>query len=385
MPSWLTSPRIGRSLGPSEPVRAAAWQPETQRLLARFWQSASGFWRRPNARWAWTLVGILLINLLAQLYVQYRMNFWNRDFFDAIGLRDRASLILQTLIFIPLAVASLLGALVSIWARMTMQRSWRDWLSQHLYEFWLGQGRAQRLHLARGGYSTPEYRIADDARIATDLPIDLVLGFISAILSAGTFIGVLWTVGKELDVTVLGARILVPGYLVFAVVAYSALVTGATMLIGRHLMEATAGYKHAEAELREVGARLRERCQISDTPAVSRAANQEIAGTLAYVIGQWRTYCWQCVRMTLVSHANFLLTPFIAILVCMPKYMAGVMSLGELVQAAAAFAVVHGAFNWFADSYGRIAEWVSSANRVASLLIALDEAVDEPSPPEPLG
>ena len=57
----------------------------------------------------------------------------------------------------------------------------------------------------------------------------------------------------------------------------------------------------------------------------------------------------------------------------MPKYLAATMTLGEVVQAAAAFALVQGAFNWFMDSYGRLVEWTSSANRVASLLLALNQ------------
>jgi putative ATP-binding cassette transporter len=35
--------------------------------------------------------------------------------------------------------------------------------------------------------------------------------------------------------------------------------------------------------------------------------------------------------------------------------------------------MVQGAFNWFTDNYARLAEWASSANRVASLLLALDQ------------
>ena len=56
------------------------------------------------------------------------------------------------------------------------------------------------------------------------------------------------------------------------------------------------------------------------------------------------------------------------------------MTLGEVVQAAAAFVMVQGAFNWITDSYGRLAEWTSSANRVASLLLALDQ-IDRPERP----
>ena len=58
---------------------------------------------------------------------------------------------------------------------------------------------------------------------------------------------------------------------------------------------------------------------------------------------------------------------------CIPKYLAETMTLGEVVQASAAFVVVQGAFGWFTDNYARLAEWASSANRVASLLLALDE------------
>jgi ABC-type uncharacterized transport system fused permease/ATPase subunit len=63
----------------------------------------------------------------------------------------------------------------------------------------------------------------------------------------------------------------------------------------------------------------------------------------------------------------------VGLLLCIPKYLAGTMTLGEVVQVSAAFVVVQGAFGWFTDNYARLAEWAASANRVASLLLALDE------------
>jgi ABC-type uncharacterized transport system fused permease/ATPase subunit len=74
-----------------------------------------------------------------------------------------------------------------------------------------------------------------------------------------------------------------------------------------------------------------------------------------------------------VSHGNFLFAPVMAWILCAPKYLNNAMSLGELTQAAAAFVVVQGAFNWFVDNYQRLADWRSSAHRVATLLVALDE------------
>jgi ABC-type uncharacterized transport system fused permease/ATPase subunit len=38
-----------------------------------------------------------------------------------------------------------------------------------------------------------------------------------------------------------------------------------------------------------------------------------------------------------------------------------------------AFVVVQGAFSWFTENYAHLSEWAASANRVASLLLALDQ------------
>jgi len=96
--------------------------PDEKRLLSRFWQSASGFWRGSSAWRAWLLVVLLIATALLQLLVQYRLNYWNRDFFNAFERKNGIELWGQALIFIPLAAASLTLAIVSVWGRMTMQR-----------------------------------------------------------------------------------------------------------------------------------------------------------------------------------------------------------------------------------------------------------------------
>ena len=77
--------------------------------------------------------------------------------------------------------------------------------------------------------------------------------------------------------------------------------------------------------------------------------------------------------MTLVSHINLLIAPSVSLLLCAPKYLAGDMTLGTVVQAAAAFVAVQAAFNWVADNYSRLVEWTTSASRVGSLLVSLDQ------------
>jgi len=56
------------------------------------------------------------------------------------------------------------------------------------------------------------------------------------------------------------------------------------------------------------------------------------------------------------------------------------MLLGDVTQAAAAFVAVQGAFNWLIDNFPRLAECLSSANRVGNLLLAFDQLEAEEAP-----
>ncbi len=133
---------------------------------------------------SWVLTAGLIAVALAQIAVQYRLNYWNRDFFNALEGRDAAGLRAQALIFAPLACLSVSLSVASVWGRMTTQRKWREWLTKHLLALWLRDERYRRLKFVTGEYQNAEYRISYDARIATDAPVDMALGLFTAALTA---------------------------------------------------------------------------------------------------------------------------------------------------------------------------------------------------------
>ena len=338
--------------------------------LRRFWHSALGFGRGKGSWVPWTLIGLLVLCVVAQLLVQYRLNVWNRDFFDALERRNGTGIRHQIYLLPGLAACSVFLAAFAVWARMTFQRRWRAWLTAHLLGLWLENGNYRRLE---GGSDEPqlaEYRIAEDARIATDAPIDLVTGLLSSVLTAVTFVVVLWTVGGAIAVGPPRLGLELPGYLVFASIAYAMLTTGAMLLVGRRMAHVIERKNQAESELKFAVARLR-------TAPVAAVGEGVPAGAasfaLAEVIRNWRLLCGQHVRTTLVSSGNTLLAPIIGLILSVPKYIDGSLSLGEVTQAAAAFAAVQIAFNWLVDNYPRLAEWASSASRVGVLLLAVDQ------------
>jgi putative ATP-binding cassette transporter len=346
-------------LGPRHPLR-------------RFWTSARGFWQGPTARLAWGLIALLIVVTVLQLLVQYRLNLWNRDFFNALEFRNGPEIWHQTHLLVLFAAISIGLAVTAVWGRMTFQRSWRAWVSRHLIDAWLGDERFRRIDLWNGEHQNAEYRIAEDARLATDAPIDLVVGLLASVLTAGTFVFVLWHVGGSLDLAFAGIILTIPGYLVVAAVAYAILTTGTLMFVGRHMIEIIESKNQAESELKYVFAHLRERAGTRLSAADVEATTAQAGWALGNVIRQWRNLAWQYMRTTYVSHGNTLLAPLVGLILCVPHFIQGTMLLGDVTQAAAAFVAVQGAFNWLIDNFPRLAECLSSANRVGNLLMAFD-------------
>jgi putative ATP-binding cassette transporter len=129
-----------------------------------------------------------LILIVANVGFQYGINVWNRAIFDAIEKRDSASVFYLTAVFFPLAIGSVLLGVAQVFARMGIQRRWRAWLTNAVLTRWLANGRYYQLNLVGGDHKNPEYRIAEDLRVATDRRWISLAGVTSAFLSAATFI-----------------------------------------------------------------------------------------------------------------------------------------------------------------------------------------------------
>src|SRR5438270_4265959 len=341
-------------------------------LLTRFWISARGFWGKTGDRLAWALCIGLLILIVAHVGFQYGINVWNRAIFDAIEKRDSATVYYLSAVFFPLAIGSVLVAVAQVFARMGIQRRWRAWLTASVLTRWLAHGRYYQLNLVSGDHKNPEYRIAEDLRIATDAPVDFATGVLSAFLSAATFIVVLWTIGGALTVTIAGSAVTIPGFLVIAAVIYAAIASGSITIIGRRFVQVSEDKNQAEAEYRYALTRVRENGESIALLGGEQEERDGIDKNFTKVLRQWSRLAGQHMRTTLVSQGSSLIAPVVPLLLCAPKFLEGSMTLGQVMQAASAFTIVQTAFGWLVDNYPRLADWNACARRIASLMMSLD-------------
>ena len=314
----------------------------------------------------------LLVIVLLNLGASYAMNLWNRSIFDALEKKDAGTVLHLSLLYFAILAVSVCFMVAQVYTRMTLQRRWRKWLTDALMFRWLKSGRYYQLNLVSGDHKNPEYRIADDVRIAVESPVDFVTGVTQAFLSAATFIVVLWAIGGALSFSAGGMDFYIPGFLVIAAVLYAVIASTAMLLIGRRFVAVSENKNQSEAELRYVLTRLREN---GESIALIQGEAEERAGVdraLHKVLEAWRSICHQYMKTTVVSGVSGFIAPVLPIILCAPKYLAGEMSLGAVMQAASAFTIVQGAFNWLVDNYPRLADWTASARRAASLMVSLD-------------
>jgi vitamin B12/bleomycin/antimicrobial peptide transport system ATP-binding/permease protein len=354
-----------------DPNTVPAGPPSDWQVTKSFARLTGGFWRGGTAGRAWFWSVALASAIILSVFANVTVNRWNGWFFDALEKKDGESALIAMAVFpVLVLIAAGLGVLILV-SRETFQVHWRAYVTAKLADGWIGERRFYALSLSGYEPANPEYRIADDVRWATEPVVDFAIGLLSAVITAITFIGILWSIGGSLGVEAMGVAFEIPAYMVLAALVYAVLVSGLITWVGRPLPRLIAARNEGEARLRFSLMRIRDH---GETIALSRAEAGErraVGATYDTLVTRWLAMIRQRGRLTWITNGSGALVPVVPLLLAAPKYLSGAMSLGDVVQVAAAFVAVQNAFNWVLDNFMRIAEWLASARRVDELARAL--------------
>lgn len=338
-----------------------------------FFAMARGFWTGPSARRAWLLTIVVLAFAFAQIAAQVGINGWNRLFFDALERKDVGAVV-TTVSLLPLllGVASITmsGLVVS---RMLLQVRWREWLTNNLAGWWIADQRYYRLGFLATEHSAPEFRIAEDVRISTEPLVEFAIGLISAAVTALTFAAILWTVAGSITFEVAGRTVFIPAYMAIAAVVYAVVASLAAYFVGRALVGKVADKNETEALFRAEMTRLRENAESIALIKGDADERASVRDTYRNVVVAWMAVVRRQGFLALVLNTNGALFPIVPLLLAAPKYLSGDLSLGAVMQVAAAFSAVQAALIWFVDNFVRLSEWYASVVRVDEFAQTLEE------------
>ncbi|MBM3347555.1 MAG: ABC transporter ATP-binding protein/permease [Betaproteobacteria bacterium] len=345
----------------------------SRRFLGKVWSLTYPYWQSEERGRAWGLLIAIIALTLGLVYIDVQFNTWNREFYNALEQKNYADFKDLILYFAFLAVMFIAAAIYKLYLTQMLTMRWRVWLTNRYIADWMDRQVYYRLELDRRGTDNPDQRIAEDLKLFTDGTLSLSLGLLSAVVTLVSFITILWTVSGP--ITLFGHTI--AGYMVWAALIYAVAGSIITHYVGRPLIGLNFQQERYEADFRFTLMRLREN---AEGVALYHGEGPEREGLLTRferIRGNW----WQLMRFTkrltgfTAGYSQIaIIFPFI---VAAPRYFSGAMPLGGLMQIASAFGQVQGALSWFVQSYGTLANWRASVDRLLTFHAALDATVHE--------
>lgn len=335
------------------------------------------FWLGPERVKAWLLTAALLCLVLISVWLQAVINTWNANFFNA--LEKKASAALPPLLWLFGGYVLFAGFLmvVTVLVRMFLMVQLRRWVTTTIYTHWLDSRAYLRLERDTKGAETPEFRIADDVRVALDQMVDLAVGFFTSVLLAITFFAVLAKVGGSLR---LESGFTIPAYFLVGAIFYALMMSGLASIVGKPLVGRIQRKNHQEGVFRYELMKVREDARDIATKGQEPERRRDLGGALDELVNQWhRVIAWQA-QVLGVASSNAVLVGVFPVILSIPKYLSGELTLGAVMQLATAFVQVQMALNWIVDNFVRFAELRASANRVGELVAAMDGIGPDPSP-----
>ncbi|MFF7707047.1 SbmA/BacA-like family transporter [Pseudomonas sp. NPDC007930] len=330
-------------------------------FLKRVWQMTAPYWRSEEKGKAWALLIAVVVLSLFSVGISVWLNNWYRDFYNALENKDTAAFTRLILHFLVIAMVAIFGAVYRLYLTQMLTIRWRRWLTEQHFARWLGHKNYYQLETA--SYTdNPDQRISEDINSFTSDTLGLSLGLLRTVVSLVSFSIILWGVSGSLEV----AGFSIPGYMFWAALVYAVVGSWLTHKIGRRLIPLANQQQRYEADLRFSMIRVRENAESVALFDGEPNEHRRLSGRFGAV---WHNY-WNTMRVqkrltffTAGYGQAAVIFPFI---VAAPRYFAGKIQLGELMQINSAFGNVQENLSWFIDSYASLATWRATCDRLLS-------------------
>ena len=344
-----------------------------KKIAAAFWQLFKGYWSSEEKWKARGLLAVVIGMQFAMVYLLVQLNSWYNEFYNALQAYQVEQFWPLIGKFSAIAFVYITIAVYAIYLRQLLQLKWRCWMTNEYLGAWLKKQAYYRLQVLGRDMDNPEQRIQDDIGEFVSLTLQLLLNFLKNITTLGAFAVVLWNLSGVIEVPIGGHSYQVYGYMLWVSVIYSAVGTVLVHFVGRKLISLNFDQQRYEADFRYAMTRVRENSESIAFYGGELSENAGFAERFNYVVSNFRQLMTQ--TKILNTYANFYaqLAVIVPLILAAPRYFAGEIALGGLMQTSSAFGRVQDALSFFVDSYDAIAKLVAVIERLAGFTEHLEE------------
>ncbi len=307
------------------------------------------------------ITAIIALNAIAQI----RLNDWQGSIYDAIGQKNVSIFLHEAMVFLIIVSVLLCLGVAQTWLYEMLKVRLRQAVTYDLLDEWLQPRRVYQLKQSGEISVNPDQRVQDDARRLSELSIDLAVGLVQSTFLLIAFIGVLWQLSDQVEFPIDGKHVVIPGYMVWAAFAYSAIGSSFTWLVGRPLIRAHTELRAKEADFRFALVRVSES---ADEIALLGGEAEErgyLETPVDSLLSTMRQIANRLAMLTWVTGGYGWLAILVPLLLAAPGYFGGTLTLGGLMMVVGAFYQVGSALRWFVDKFPVIAEWRAMLARIS--------------------
>lgn len=348
-----------------------------------FWRAA---WKLTRAYWysaeKWQARGLLALIIglnLAHVYLLVLLNAWNNTFYDALQNMDKDGFFSALKYFGLLAAIYIIVAVYQLYLQQMLEINWRRWLTVNYLDAWLKDHVYYRMEIIDNRTDNPDQRISDDLRLFAASTLTLAIGLLQAVVTLVSFIAILWNLSGTVTIPLGSRQVVIPGYLVWTAVGYALVGTWLTVKIGRPLVGLNFFQQRYEADFRFSLVRLRES---SESVAFYKGEGQERSGFLDSFRKVYSNF-WELMvqrkKLTWFTSGYFQIAIIFPFIVAGPRFFAGQIQLGGLMQISSAFRQVQESLSFIIDSYADLAEWQAVVNRLVGFIDHMEQVALTPA------
>ncbi len=342
--------------------------------LATIWRLATPYFYSEDRRAGRILLIAVIATELSLVAINVLLNQWNNRFYNALQDRNWDAFVSELLFFSVLAGAYILLAVYQVYLNQWLQIRWRQWMTKAYLGHWLDAANHYRMQLLGDAADNPDQRIAEDIQMFVDRTLTIGIGLLSALVTLGSFVVILWTLSVAAPLHIFGAEWNIPGYLVWAALIYALVGTCFTHLIGWRLVNLNFNQQRYEADFRFNLVRVRENSEQIALLKGESAETERLVDRFGRVVANWLLIMKRTKLLTFFTASYSQVSIVFPYVVVSPAYFAGKMQLGGLMQTASAFNSVQTSLSFFINVYRSLAEWRSVIQRLEGFGLAVAAA-----------
>lgn len=369
-----SSETLSRAGRPRTQAIGSALLARPRQFVAAVASLALPYWKSSD-RWAARgLLGVIVAMNLALVYVNVLFSDWNNRFYDALQQHDFPRFIRELEYFCVLAAIFIVIAVYQTYLTQMLEIRWRRWLTDRYLASWLGGHAYYRLQLGAYRADNPDQRIADDLLLFVESTLTLTLGLLSSVVTLFSFAAILWRLSGTIELPLGTQHVAVPGYMLWAALAYAVVGTWLTHRIGRPLIDLNFKRQQFEAHFRFSLARLRENTEAVALYRGEREETRTLSERFHRIVANWWAIMKRQKRLTWFTAGYNQAAVVFPVLAAAPRYFAGAIQLGALMQTIYAFGQVQSALSWFVTAYTQLAQWKATTDRLTGFRAAIRAA-----------